>query len=803
MSIKITGMNSGLDTDAIIQELVKANSEKKTKLEKEQTKMEWKQTAWNDLNKKIKNFYSSALSNFRLAGSYKKKATTSSNEIVAMVTAGDSAVNGSQSLVVKQLAKAGYLTGGKLSENKSVTKNTSLSTLSKGAIAEGDSASFTVKVGGKETKIDLSGSSSVNDVVSKLNKAGVNASFDAENQRIFVSVSESGKANDFELKANDVNGLKALSGLGLLTKEELDRNVASNSEMAALYDGTSLDAVAAKSYIDEKATKFAADFQAATASAEKVQSYYDAITKLNEDWDASEDKTAYENAVNTYGNKETVEEKQKELDEKKEYLELLEKKNALAEGESLSPEETEKLAEYETKYSSSIPPVTKENVEAEQEELNKASKAFAAYDTYQSAVEANENNIKAAAKNAKILNDYYAEAYADDLSGISGSTYADKLASVQAEITAATAAGEDTTELEKLQEVLTKMSDNEQIYSGSAVAADDITYDASEGITTRATKAVTDEAAAAYEAVNNADSYLAGTNNAVRVMGQDAVIILNGAEFTSSNNSFAVNGLTITAKSVSAVTGTDAEGKPIYEETVLNTQDDVDGIYNMIRDFFKDYNELIKEIDTLYGAESAKDYEPLTSEEKDAMTEDEIEKWEKKIKDSLLRKDSDLSDIRTTMKMAMQASFTIGGQKYSLGSFGISTQGYFEAAESERSMLHIDGDKDDSVSGGNKDKLKSMIAKDPSAVSSFFSQLAQGLYTSMQKMSSTSLNRSYGSFYDDKVLTSQYDSYKTKIKKQEDKLADMEDRYYKMFAAMEKEMSKINSTSSYISNMFG
>lgn len=803
MSIKITGMNSGLDTDSIIQELVKASSEKKTKLEKEQTKTEWTQTAWSDLNKKIKSFYTSALSNFRFSGSYKKKATTSSNTNVATVVAGDSAVNGSQSLVVKQLAKAGYLTGGKLSEDKSVTKNTTLSTLSGGAIAEGDSASFSVTVGGKKTQINLSGSSSINDVVSQLSKAGVNASFDAENQRIFVSVSESGADNDFQLNANNVGGLQALSSLGLLTQEELDRNIAANSEMAALYDGSALDATAAKSYIDEKAASFAATLQAATASAEKVQSYYDAITKLQEDWEASEDKTAYENAVATYGDKENVAEKQKILDEKKEYLELLEKKNSLAEDESLSPEETEKLAEYETKYSSNIPPVTKENVEAEQEELDAASKAFAAYDTYQASVTEQENNIKAAAKNAKILNDYYAEAYADELSGVAGSTYADKLEEVKAQITEATANGADTAELEKLQEVLTKMADNEQIYSGSAVTADDIAYDAAEGINTRATVAVTEEAAAAYEAVNNADAYLSGTKNAVRVMGQDAVIELNGAEFTSSSNSFSINGLTITAKSVSAVTGTDENGDPIYEEVQLNTEDDVEGIYDMIRNFFKEYNELIKEIDTLYGAESAKDYEPLTSDEKEAMTDDEIEKWEEKIKSSLLRYDSDLGDIRSILKTAMQASFTINGKSYSLASFGISTQSYFNAADGERSMLHIDGDSEDSVSSGNTDKLKNLIATDPSTVSSFFAQLAQGLYSSMQKMSSSSANRSYGNFYDDKTLSSQYEKYTTKIKKQEEKLNDMEDRYYQMFSAMETEMSKINSTSSYISSMFG
>jgi flagellar biosynthetic protein FliS len=44
-------------------------------------------------------------------------------------------------------------------------------------------------------------------------------------------------------------------------------------------------------------------------------------------------------------------------------------------------------------------------------------------------------------------------------------------------------------------------------------------------------------------------------------------------------------------------------------------------------------------MDEAYNADSSKGYEPLTDDEKSAMTDDEVEKWETKIKDSLLRKD--------------------------------------------------------------------------------------------------------------------------------------------------------------------
>ena len=45
MPIRITGMNSGLDTEALVSELVSAYKQKGTKFEKAQGKVAWKQEA--------------------------------------------------------------------------------------------------------------------------------------------------------------------------------------------------------------------------------------------------------------------------------------------------------------------------------------------------------------------------------------------------------------------------------------------------------------------------------------------------------------------------------------------------------------------------------------------------------------------------------------------------------------------------------------------------------------------------------------------------------------------------------------
>ena len=235
MTIRITGMNSGLDTDAIIQELVKAKSTKVDTFKKEQTKLSYKQDAWKSLNSKIYSFFSKSISNMRYQSAYIKKSTSVSNASIASVVAGNSAVNGSQSLVVKQLARSGYLTGGKLDTNGTVNGNTKLSELDSSFSGNG---SVEVKVGGKTNTVTFDENTTISSFVSKLSSAGVNASFDKENQRIFVSVTKSGVENDFSLTASDSNGLKALSALGLVTGNDIANN-AEYKEFASYYDVSS------------------------------------------------------------------------------------------------------------------------------------------------------------------------------------------------------------------------------------------------------------------------------------------------------------------------------------------------------------------------------------------------------------------------------------------------------------------------------------------------------------------------------------------------------------------------------------
>ena len=287
---------------------------------------------------------------------------------------------------------------------------------------------------------------------------------------------------------------------------------------------------------------------------------------------------------------------------------------------------------------------------------------------------------------------------------------------------------------------------------------------------------------------------LTKVNTGKKIDGQDAEIVLNDVTYTSSTNSITVNGLTVEAL---GETGED-------EVLSITVSNDTDALYDKIKDFLSQYNSLMNEMQKLYNADSAKDYEPLTDDEKNEMSESEIEKWEQKIKDSLLRRDTSLSGIISTMTMAMMKTYEINGKTWSLsGTLGIHTLGSLNAEKYEGYAYHIDGDSEDSKTSGKQDKLREALTEDPDAVIDFLKQLTTGLYNDLDaKMKSTSVKSVY-TVYNDKEMASEYSNYSKLIKTWADRVTDMEDAYYKKFAAMESALAKLQNSSSSITSMLG
>ncbi|MDE6312215.1 MAG: flagellar filament capping protein FliD [Lachnospiraceae bacterium] len=276
---------------------------------------------------------------------------------------------------------------------------------------------------------------------------------------------------------------------------------------------------------------------------------------------------------------------------------------------------------------------------------------------------------------------------------------------------------------------------------------------------------------------------------ATKIDGEDAKFTLNNVEYTSATNDTTINGVSLT---LTGTTGPDE----VINFTISN---DTEGVYNMVKDFIKEYNELLDEMNELYYADKAKGYEPLTDDEKDAMSEKEVEKWEKKIKDSLLRRDDTLSGITSTMRSITTSMIDYNGKKYSLSSFGIVTSSDY----TEKGKLHIMGDEDDSTYASSTNKLKEALENDPDAVMEVLTGVMSKFYSAMQdKMKKTSMSSAM-TFYNDTYMKNQLTSLNTKIKSDEKKLTALEDKYYKQFSAMEVAMQKMQQQSSYLTSLFG
>lgn len=754
--IRASGMVSGLDTETLVQAMVSTQVSKKEKLQKAQTKLQWKQDAFKSLNTKVYGLYSK-VGNLRFSSTYNMKKTTVSDTTKAQVTASNTAVNGIQTLQIKQLATSGYLTGGEL--KKGTTGKTTLKELG----YDGADTSISVTIGSSKKDIDVSGSTTVDDLVSKLKDAGLNASFDDKNGRIFVSAKETGKENDFSLTGADMSGLKALNAAGLSVMSKSDIENYNKMASYAKNDDTG-------SYSESKTS------EAILQTLKNLQNAYKGNTKLALD--------------------------EKDLNAKIAYSDAKDAVNKYLDGDDTNAgkkAEREQLANLLKQSSSKYTYVNDQTGEVKEIYDVKDRVGWTAYDT----------KVNELAKSTGLIT---------ETTGDDGETKEDstKLEALSNNIKTVIAVDDNaiyTDDVKKayylsederaeaktrLEEIPREKEANDAIIADEDNSYWDIkdytgkTEDYLAAIADKYAKQVTN-ARDMVEKLKNGSADIPISKGASRVDAQDAKITLNKADFTSSSNVFNINGLTIKA------TAKTADGETLS----INTDTDTQGIYDKIKDFLTDYNSIINELTSLYNADSAKGYEPLTDDEKESMSDKEVEKWETKIKDSILRNDSTVGGVMNAMTTAMMKSYTINGKSYSLSSFGIHTQGYLNAAKNEQYAYHIDGDEDDTITSGNTDKLMDMINNNPEDLEEFMKQLTSGLYSALDsKMKSTTMSSAY-TIYNDKQMTREYNNYTKEIKEWETKISDLENRYYKQFSTMETQLAKMQSTTSSLTSMLG
>lgn len=273
---------------------------------------------------------------------------------------------------------------------------------------------------------------------------------------------------------------------------------------------------------------------------------------------------------------------------------------------------------------------------------------------------------------------------------------------------------------------------------------------------------------------------------------KDAVFSVDGVETTRSGNDVDVNGLKFTINEVTNGTVT------------VGSEQDVDTTYGKIKQFVDDYNKLIEELNAKVKEKRAKSgkydhYEPLTDDEKKAMTADEIKLWEEKAKTGLLYKDTAIQGLTSKLRSTLYESVDLGnGSKIGLYELGITTSSNYQ----DSGKLIID-----------EEKLKEAIKNRGSDIETLFTQSTTGLSDKLNKALESAIGKD-GSLREKAGIEGTASVTENVLSKQlndiDDKLADMKEylynkemQYYKMFSAMENVINQQNNQLSALTSMFG
>ncbi|MCM1567157.1 MAG: flagellar filament capping protein FliD, partial [Dehalobacter sp.] len=278
-------------------------------------------------------------------------------------------------------------------------------------------------------------------------------------------------------------------------------------------------------------------------------------------------------------------------------------------------------------------------------------------------------------------------------------------------------------------------------------------------------------------------------NDGTVYAGQDAVFDFGDTlNLTSSTNKVTVNGITMNLRQGGGAT------------SMVSITNDTDSSFNLISDFVSSYNDLIEEINSKLSETRYRDFLPLTDDEKEEMSEDEIKLWESKAKSGMLRNDSMISGILTKIRSELGSSVAGLTTFKTLSSIGITTGSY-----QEKGKLYI-----------NEAKLKEALQNDPDEVMDLFTKasdideedgIAVRIYNEVnngitQLSSKAGSSTSYSS-YDNSTIGKQLSKIDSDIYKLEDRLNDIENRYWRQFTAMEKAIQSMNSQSAWLSQLSG
>ena len=322
--------------------------------------------------------------------------------------------------------------------------------------------------------------------------------------------------------------------------------------------------------------------------------------------------------------------------------------------------------------------------------------------------------------------------------------------------------------------------------------------------------------------------------------GQDAIICVsygNGVDvdIKRASNSFNLEGLNV------SVTGTfggtykkneagqflDKDGNVLKDDDIANrvwnedasqtvtftAKSDVDAIVERVKGFFEDFNKLAGDINTEIITRPDTSYGPLTDEQKEEMDETSIENWEKKAKQGMLYGDSAMRDLSVDVQgIFLKLMNNVGFEKLK-----------------EMGITYSDDYNDGGTISFDEGKFRTAVESDSEAVANVFTGgggVSKGLVDIMDETFTPYATRyaskngnggkgSYGRLIEiagsekkpttllNNQLYDEIEDIQDLIERLQDQLKGEQDRYISQFTTMESLLNKMNTQSSYLSQLSG
>ncbi|MGE7944162.1 flagellar filament capping protein FliD [Lysinibacillus xylanilyticus] len=788
---RVGGLASGMDIDELVKKLMSAERAPLNKLYQQKQKYEWQRDAYRSVNTKLKTFDNYIADNLVLKDLNSKTATSSNSNLVSVTATGKAA--GSLSIEgVSQLASAARLVG----DQKNAVGSTKMEDLGATGTIEFKAIQKNGQLASESTKIEITADMTVDQFITKVNNsnAGVSAVF--ENGRFSFAAKNTG-----DIKGEDeiqiVNGQDIFNNLGFAVPTKVQKTEGKNAIFTV--NGIATERTTNTFSISGYNVTLKETFNQGSTIANKYN------TAWNE----------WNNAANNTN-----------------FTELADKKNA-AIGDYDAAN-----TNYEDKYNSVFSNAT---LTAEQQTTYNKIKNR---NLLMNLTDANISELRSlnadtssdAAFNTWLKNATTAE-ISDDLktklTGISleqfttlkdlDDTSLEKMKSA-AELKTYELLGTNfinSLSSDEVNKIKNMLGQSEEQFNASIDALKNSTDEADKALAKKLSALSGEQKQALRQLSTSQFDNFKGVATA-EVEKNEKLQLKNTAE---ANETAALNRKTAAEATLRAayqdykvqngsIAGVDESDLGTYKQSVtvpgnttnavtMTATTNVDEMMNKIKDFVTTYNGFITDLDGQLKESKYRDYAPLTSEQKEGMSENEIKLWEEKAKSGLLRNDTlirkGLSDMRS---LVYQSNPAITDSKYNtLFSIGITTSENYN----DGGTLKID-----------EKKLRAALEENPEAVEKLFKNSegkendivdgktvdTRGYLDKLRFGSMKSLQVNIEKKAGRSTMTdSQYAIGKnlidteSRIDTWKKKLENIEARYWKQFTVMEQAINKANQQS--------